>query len=118
MWERVRHGLLSLCICFSVCFSGCAWSKRDIGLMALYTGLTAVDMAQTKQVFEEPDYDELNPILTEDNYQWVMVADVALLYLLAELFPEKYRTTLLGGACIVRGIVVGNNFAVGVGGSW
>ena len=83
-------------IIFLILIAGCSWSKRDVGLFAGYTVLNAVDILQTREVFNNPELDEkINPVLTKENYLPVMIGFNILLYFIMDRLPGKYRTVFI-----------------------
>jgi len=95
-------------------FAGCAWTPADRSIMVAYTALNVVDIMQTREIFNNPDYYELNPLLTEDNHVALLIVGNVLLYVIADILPNKYRTAFLGLLTAGKFMVVGNNYRIGI----
>ena len=105
--------IVIICILL-LALSGCSWSHRDKSLMAVYLAAETVDILQTREIFNNDDYYEINPMLTKENYLPMMIGGTILLYLMADLLPEGWRTALLLGAISFKGVVIYNNYSIGV----
>jgi hypothetical protein len=95
---------------------GCAWSKTDRALFASYALTHTVDMVQTREILNNDNYTELNPIMedmTPNQSTAFMLAGLGLVYLLADNIP-KYRTWIIAVPLALSIVCVANNFSVGV----
>lgn len=74
-------------------------------------------MLQTREILDNDRWEEINPILKDmspNEATIVMLAGLGLVYLVADLLPEKYRTPFLFGSTAISVWGVLNNFSHGV----
>jgi len=93
-----------------------AWSTKDKALLGAGTVLNVVDILQTREAFNNPKFDEGNPILKSlgrDGATVAMLAANVALYLVADKYFED-RTTILAIFGAMKLVVVGRNISVGI----
>lgn len=100
-------------ICIMI-ITGCSWSHTDKAMMGIYLAVETVDILQTREIFNNEDYYEVNPILTKDNYIPMMITGTILVYLIADLLPEKWRTKWLGVCVGFKGFLIKHNYDTGI----
>ena len=97
---------------------GCAggpWSTRDKALFATYTIANVIDVLQTREIYDNPDFYEKNFIFTKNNYIPLMVGANILAYLILDAISSRHRTKILIPLCGITVGNVGNNyFKVGI----
>ena len=96
---------------------GCAWSTTDRALFTTFAITHTVDTFQTREILDNDRWEEINPILKDMNSNEAtiaMFAGLGLVYLIADLLPQKYRTPFLGGTVAISVWGVANNFSNGV----
>ena len=100
--------------------NGCAltkWSKTDKIIFGVNAGFKTIDIMQTREILSNDKYYERNPLLknmTPDEATLTMIGTFGLVYLAADEIP-KYRTHILLFSTIVSGVLIFNNFSIGVG---
>ena len=97
------------------CFTG--WSKEDRNLYLFFSATHSIDTLQTREILDNPNRSEMNPILknmSPNEATITMLAGLGLVYLVADLLPEKYRTPFLFGSTAISVWGVANNFSHGV----
>ncbi len=71
------------------------FSKQDIWLQSIYTGITVIDWMQTKKL-RETGHKEMNPILGSDPDQntidSLILTGIVIHGLIAYALPKKYRS--------------------------
>ena len=110
--------VLYLISCF--CVFGCSWSNADIARHAAFTGLMAIDMAQTLRIADNPDrWHEYNPILGDHPSKAEVCIYFATSYVMvtagAAILDPPYRAMFQYLAIGVQAASVGNNYAIGLG---
>ena len=93
-----------LIMLFLILFVGCSWAKRDAALFSAYTTLNVIDIIQTREIFDNPAFEETNVILSKGNYLPLMIGSNILIFFIVDNLPEKYRTYFLG---IITGATTG-----------
>ena len=108
--------LLAILVLFLFITSCAGWSKLDKFLLTTGTVLNGIDILQTREIFNNSKYKELNPVLEKlgrDGATIAMISSNLLIYWFTDKYP-KYRTGLLGIYNGVKVICVGNNIGLGV----
>jgi hypothetical protein len=95
------------------------WDKEDKELFATFGTLMAVDMFQTRYIFEHDEYRELNPVIDnyfrdEKVYGYFALTTLGA-YLIANNLQPKHRKTFLRYMCMVQIGVTSNNASIGIG---
>ena len=96
---------------------GCAWSNTDRALYTTFAVTHTIDTLQTREILDNDRFEEINPILKDmdsNEATIAMLAGLGLVYLVADLLPEKYRTPFLFGSTAISVWGVANNFSHGV----
>jgi len=106
--------LFLVLVLIMVLLCNCSWKPRDQGLFASYTAFNAIDIMQTREIFSNPDYYEVNPTLTKENHIPLMVGTNLLLYFIIDLLPDKYRTYFLVPAVLFKGGLIYHNYNMGI----
>ena len=104
-------------------FCGCAapfenWTKADTTRQAVLIGLTAVDWAQTRQIVDDPNHYESNPILgeypTKTEIDVFMIAGASLQLLIPAMLQPKYRRIFQYIFIVERAVFTANNYRIGI----
>ena len=95
------------------------WDNEDKELFATFGTLMAVDMLQTRYVFEHEEYRETNPIINnyfndEKAYGYFALTGLGA-YLIADNLRPEYRKSFLRFLCAVQIGVTNNNASIGIG---
>ena len=95
------------------------WDNEDKELFATFGTLMAVDMMQTRYVFEHEEYRETNPIINnyfndEKAYGYFALTGLGA-YLIADNLRPEYRKSFLRFLCMVQIGVTNNNASIGIG---
>ena len=105
----------------SFCLSGEKnfWDNEDKELLATFSTLMAVDMLQTRYVFEHEEYRETNTIIDnyfndEKAYAYFALTGLGA-YLIADNLRPEYRKSFLRFLCVVQIGVTNNNASIGIG---
>ena len=116
---------LSALFSFLVILQGCAGnpfensaplSKGHKAGVVAYNIVSAVDMLQTREIQNNPEYTEMNPLIGDSDGEIVgfFVAKSILHYGVTRILPEKYRTGWLSISIVPSIIAVENNHRIGV----
>jgi len=93
------------------------WDIYDKALMAGVIIGNFIDLKQTQEVFDNPNYHELNPSLC-DREKWVpayfILQSLAVGYF-ADKLEGKNRKAFLGLFLMLKVDVINHNFKIGVG---
>lgn len=96
------------------------WSKNEIGLQALSTGLQVVDWGMTLDIVDRGDenYWEINPILGEHpdrgKVNTYFALSIVSNILIAHILPSDWRKVWLGGRIMVSGYLIDRNYGIGL----
>lgn len=113
----------ALLIIVSLSLAGCGfkdWDRTDQALYASFITLSAVEALQSRYVYENDEYYELNPIINT----WLDSKDGSTIYfigagiaagVIADKLPARYRTPFLTGLNAIEVGLVGHNINVGIG---
>ena len=98
------------------------WKTEDKLLYGAWGIAHGIDLLQTREIFDNPNFYELNPVFRSVDKDWstaIMLLEYPLVYWMVDEFP-KIRTFGLG---ILTGVSVGliihnNNIGVRIGARW
>ena len=101
------------------CFAFDEWSKQDIALQALYTGLHVTDWGQSRYITKHPDkYYEKNWVLgkypSKDTVDIYFASTLVGHTLVTHMLPKDYRILWQFMTILVELSVVPSNFNMGV----
>ena len=113
----MKHFALALMV---VILTGCSsmgqdWSKADTTRQAVMTGLILVDWSQTKYILDDPDFEELNPLISESNVDAYFPVAIAAHAVVSYALPSKYRKWWQYVTIGTQAFCVGRNAYMGVG---
>jgi hypothetical protein len=99
-------------------FIGCApslWTKEDTYRQIVVGAVIGVDWMQTRSIYNDPEFEELNPAITEGNvnlyFPLAFIAHTAI----AAMLPEKQREWWQIGWIGAELITVTRNRMMGIG---
>ncbi len=98
-----------------VVLTSCAGYKtRDKILTATFITAQSVDLLQTVEIFDNPRYYELNPMITSKSSAvvWKSFGTIVILTA-AKLIPE-YRTLILSASNVIVWGFVAHNHSIGI----
>ena len=104
-------------------FTGCAtlktdpWTKEQIILQGVASGLNIIDWGQTLDIADKPEYYyEINPALGEHpsraKVNRYFVCSIGLKILITHVLPTEYRNYWLGGNIMISGYLINHNYRV------
>lgn len=94
------------------------WDKTDKALFATFGTLMAVDMFQTRYIFEHDEFYETNPIIDnyfpdEKAYGYFALTTLGT-YLIADHLKPKHRKSFLRFMCGMQIVVTSRNASLGI----
>ena len=114
----MRHLIVLVLAIYPVqCIAEDEWSTLDKSLFATYTVFNAVDILQTRYIFDSDDYHEVNPVIKpmgKNGSTAFMIGVNIGMYFVADALP-KHRTTILGLTSALKIGVTAHNYSIGVG---
>jgi len=96
------------------------WTKTEIGLQVLSTGLQIIDWGTTLDIVDREDegYYELNPLLgkhpSKGAVNTYFAISVASNILLSHFLSNDGRKWWLSGRIIISGYLINNNYGIGL----
>jgi len=104
---------------FSLAEEKNSWDKEDKELFATFGTLMAVDMLQTRYIFEHDEYTETNPLIDnyfsdEKVYGYFALTTLGA-YLIANNLQPEQRKSFLRYLCMLQIGVTNNNASIGIG---
>ena len=100
----------------SLAFGG-DWDKTEKVLYSSYLALEIADCLQTRDIMSNPEYKEINPIIREVGYKYVIpysaIEALGVAYL-SDKLPHKWRKGFLILATSVNIYCVSHNYHIGV----
>lgn len=103
--------------------AGCAhfdpWTKEQIVIQGVVTGLNVIDWGQTLDIAGKPDkYCEINPIIGEHpskgRVNCYFATSIIVKILITYVIPSKYRKYWLGCNIAMSGYLVHKNYRIGL----
>lgn len=96
------------------------WSKQDIALQTLYTGLHIIDWGNTLYIADNPyKFYETNPILgnhpSRGNVNLYFAGTLAASFLVTHILPKEYRPYFQTIIISLETAVMASNHSLGVG---
>ncbi len=109
--------LVIVLISSNPCLAG-DWDKTDKELFATFGTLMAVDMFQTRYIFEHDEFYETNPIIDnyfpdEKVYGYFALTTLGA-YLIADYLQPRYRKSFLRFMCGIQIVVTERNASLGI----
>ena len=106
-------------------FAGCAhykpdpWTKNQVILQGVATGLKIIDFGQTLDIAKNPDeYYEINPIIgkhpSTSRVKKYFYASLITQPIITYLLPTDYREAWLGANIVISFYLVERNYGVGL----
>lgn len=95
------------------------WDNEDKELFATFGTLMAVDMFQTRYIFEHEEYREKNPLIEnyfrdEKVYGYFALTTLGT-YLIANSLQPDHRKSFLRYLCMMQINVTSKNASIGIG---
>ena len=109
--------LVSLICCMAGCANISMWETHDQMLWYTHVTMNAIDIAQTREILQDDDYEERNPLIKNDmSLALVKTVELGIVYLLADK-NEKARTPILviGNLIMLRTILRNKHIGVKIG---
>lgn len=120
----LRRIVLAVLLALSII--GCSphkWTKQDIYMEGFWQGLNLIDWGQTRKIAQNPDkFHEVNPILgrhpSVGKVDAYMGASAVAHVIITDWIPPKHRWFWHMVTITCSGLLVNQNFNIGLGWGW